>query len=80
MKEQSMPMSKIQLILWKLADAEIRKIGGFAGISRNQNPDIRLAGKTKGTREWALLKCAGLASGIITDKDCQYLIDCITNN
>ena len=73
-----MEMTAKQVELWNLSDRIIRKIGGFSAISRNPDPAIMERGKTQGTREWALLRSAGLASGVITtDEECQRLIDCI---
>lgn len=73
-----MKTTPLQTQLYSLADGIIREIGGFASISRNPDPTIREKGKTQGTREWALLRSAGVVSGVVhTDEECQYLIDCI---
>ena len=76
--EMGMPLSDIQTRLWKLVDVELAKIGGFAGISRNPDENTRRRGQTPGTREHALLKCAGLASGIISDTEAAELYAIIT--
>ena len=75
--EATMELTEKQAKLWHLAEGELKKVGGFAGISRSPNRDVRQAAKTEGTREWALLKSRGVASGILNDDECQHLIDLI---
>ena len=70
-------MTNKQSELWKLANGILAKAGGMGSINRNPDRAIRESGKTPGTRNWALLKSTGLASGIVPDDECQYLIDCI---
>lgn len=72
-----MKMTEKQSQLWKLADTELRKIGGLSAITRNPDRAIRERGNTEGTREWALLKSTGLASGILSDELCEKLINII---
>jgi len=72
-----MELTEKQAELWHLAEGELKKVGGLAGISRSPSRDIRQAAKTEGSREWALLKSRGVASGILNDAECQKLIDLI---
>lgn len=57
-----MKMSAKQTELWKLVEKERIPRGSFA----------------EGSREWALNKSRGLASGILSDEDCENLINIIT--
>ena len=75
--EATMELTGKQAELWHLAEGELKKVGGFAGISRSPSRDIRQAAKTEGTREWALLKSRGVVSGVLSDEECQHLIDLI---
>lgn len=74
-------MTAKQSELWKLANAELVKIGGTGRIMRNPDPVVRALAKTEGTREWALMESTRLASpsmdSIMNDDYCQRLINCI---
>lgn len=79
-----MKLTTKQSELWKLADSEIRYIGGIARITRNPDAAIRAAANTEGTKQWALIEATRLASplndGEMTDDVCQKLIDIIKSN
>jgi hypothetical protein len=74
-------MTQTQARLWKLADAELRKIGGIGRITRNPDESIRDRADIEGTREWALVESMQLSNpgsdAIMTDERCQRLINII---
>jgi len=73
-----MKLTTAQKELWDIADKELSKIGGPGRITRNPDAKIRLAAKTEGTREWALMEATRLSSPVndemMTDEYCQRLI------
>jgi hypothetical protein len=74
-----MNLTTKQSKLWKLADAEIRKIGGTGKITRTLDPNPKW--KIEGTREWALMEATRLASPamdeLMTDEYCDKLFNII---
>jgi len=70
-----MNMTAKQSELWKIADAEVRRIG----VGRlNRDPEMRAAGKIEGSKIWALNISLGAARGTMPDDEtCQTLIDAI---
>ena len=74
-------LTKKQIELWKLADTELKKIGGIGYITRNPDRAVREAAKKEGTRQWALLQSCRLANPQsdekFTDAFCDKLINCI---
>lgn len=63
--------------LWKLADKELKRIGGYSAISRNKNKEIRDRAKVPGTWEWAILETQRIRTQDISDDAAQMLIDII---
>jgi hypothetical protein len=68
-------MTAKQIELWKLADAEIIRIG----VARlNRDPQMIAAGKIEGSKIWALKITMGAARGTMPDDEtCQTLINAI---
>lgn len=72
-------MSEIKVNLWKLADAELKKIGGVSAILRNRDKSVRDAASVEGSREWALVESSKVSSpawdDLMNDEYCQKLIN-----